>query len=245
MEKLDTKSSIPLYKQVANIMIKELNKVKSEDTSEIIGSDDKLLAERNLSERFNVSRITIRQAMGVLEEENYVNRIQGKGTFVNREKIVRPLQESKSFTSLILDSGHTPGAKLKSAGIQLASLLDQQVFDLTADDYVFVMKRLRFVDDIACAYEVTHYKKTFSNLGDLDFDNKSLYDFLQKEMGYDFHTVEKTIEIVYADEEISKIFNIELNTPVVLLKGIVANQDGEIIINVFEYLLSDKFIFKV
>lgn len=245
MEKLDTKSSVPLYKQVADIMIKELDKVRSEDESEIIGSDDKLLAERNLSEHFNVSRITIRQAMDVLEEKDYINRIQGKGTFVNREKIIKPLQESKSFTSLILDSGHMPGAKLKSASIQLANSLDQEVFNLTPEDYVFVMKRLRFVDDIPCAYEVTHFKKTFSNLGDLDFDNKSLYDFMQKEMGYDFHTVEKTIEIIYADEEISKIFGIEPNTPVVLLKAIVANQDGEITNNVFEYLLSDKFIFKV
>lgn len=245
MEKINDNSSVPKYKQLAKIIINEFNKIDENYNSILLDSDDKLLTERDLSKHFNVSRITVRQAMDILKKENYINRIQGKGTYFNRNKIVKPLKTSKSFSKVVLESGHSPGAKLISASIKLANKLDQATFNISKDDYVFVMKRLRFVDGIAVAYEVSHFNKKFADLQSVNFDDKSIYEFLEKERGINLNFLEKTIEIVYANDEIAKIFNIELNTPVILLKAIVANQYGEITHNVFEYLLSDKFIFKI
>lgn len=45
---------------------------------------DKLPTELEISSQFNVSRITIKKAMELLTEANYVNRISGKGTYVNK-----------------------------------------------------------------------------------------------------------------------------------------------------------------
>ena len=245
MDFMDNTPQIPLYKQIANTILEDIKKGNSDSECQFLDNEDKLPTERALAEIFDVSRITIRKALTVLEEENYVKRIQGKGTFYNKNKVLKPLRESKSFSNTVIDSGHMPGAKLLSASLKLANIRDQEIFGISKNDYVLVMKRLRYVDDVPASLEITHFNKDFIDLKDIDFNNTSLYEFLKKERGLTFSYLNKTIEIVYSDDKLSEVFGIEVGTPLVLLKALVVNQFGDITHNVFEYLLSDKFIFSV
>ena len=54
---------------------------------------EKIFSEHDLSDRFKISRHTVRQAFGELVNEGWLCRIQGKGTFVNR---VIGVQKEKS-----------------------------------------------------------------------------------------------------------------------------------------------------
>ena len=49
-----------------------------------LGSGEKLYSENELARRFEISRHTVRQAVGELVNENWLSRIQGSGTFVSR-----------------------------------------------------------------------------------------------------------------------------------------------------------------
>lgn len=242
---MDKTPQKPLYKQIADTILEDLKKDDSNSEYQFLDNENKLPTERALAEIFDVSRITIRKALALLEEENYVKRIQGKGTYYNKNKVLKPLKESKSFSKTVIDSGHMPGAKLLSASLKLANIRDQEIFGISKNDYVLVMKRLRYVDNIPASLEITHFNKDFIDLKDIDFNNASLYEFLKKERGLTFSYLNKTIEIVYSDNKVSEIFGIDVGTPLVLLKALVVNQYGEVTHNVFEYLLSDKFIFSV
>lgn len=242
---MDTTPQKPLYKQIADTILEDLKKDDSNSEYQFLDNENKLPTERALADIFDVSRITIRKALALLEEENYVKRIQGKGTYYNKNKVLKPLKESKSFSKTVIDSGHMPGAKLLSASLKLANIRDQEIFGISKNDYVLVMKRLRYVDNIPASLEITHFNKDFIDLKDIDFNNASLYEFLKKERGLTFSYLNKTIEIVYSDNKVSEIFGIDVGTPLVLLKALVVNQYGEVTHNVFEYLLSDKFIFSV
>ncbi len=72
---LERDSSIPLYMQVAEIL-----------TRRILNGDyppgSSLPAEAELCAEFNIARGTVRQALGKLEDEGFVRREQGRGTFV-------------------------------------------------------------------------------------------------------------------------------------------------------------------
>lgn len=58
------------------------NQLKEELTGGVYQIGDKLSGENDLSERFGVSRQTIRQALGTLEREGFLERIHGSGTYV-------------------------------------------------------------------------------------------------------------------------------------------------------------------
>ena len=68
---------IPYYYQIANLL-----RGKIENGELIAGI--KLPKELDLSKHFGVSRVTLRQALAILEKEGLVTRERRKGTFVNR-----------------------------------------------------------------------------------------------------------------------------------------------------------------
>ena len=66
-------SSKPLYLQVKA-------DIKNRILSKQYMPGDKLPTENELSDQYNVSKITIRKAIQNLSDEGYVNKVQGKGT---------------------------------------------------------------------------------------------------------------------------------------------------------------------
>jgi len=77
MQIMDRGSSVPLY-----IQLKELlrDKIESGD----LGDGELLPTEQELCEQFNLSRYTVRQALGELVKEGYIERVRGLGSFVRR-----------------------------------------------------------------------------------------------------------------------------------------------------------------
>ncbi len=77
---LDKRSPIPLYRQIAARLRAH---IRARAEAAPGGEDWALPTERQLSERFAVQRLTVRQALGELLAEDLLYRIRGKGTFVN------------------------------------------------------------------------------------------------------------------------------------------------------------------
>lgn len=61
--------------------------VKGELSKGDLNPGDRLSSEHELSDKFSLSRQTIRHAIDVLEKEGYVNRIQGSGTYISNNNI--------------------------------------------------------------------------------------------------------------------------------------------------------------
>jgi GntR family transcriptional regulator len=79
---IDRSSGIPIYKQIKQILIEELQ--VSEATSRPFST------EQELCQRFHVSRAPVRQALKELANEGYVYRERAKGTFPVQGLPVRP-----------------------------------------------------------------------------------------------------------------------------------------------------------
>ena len=70
---IDHQSSIPLYQQIADTL-------KGNIHSGVYGEGDRLPSEKRLSEQYDVSRITVRQAMNALLAEE-LRSARGKRAF--------------------------------------------------------------------------------------------------------------------------------------------------------------------
>lgn len=77
---LDRRSSVPLYYQLQELLHQQI-------ASGRFRVGDTLPSEGELCRLFGVSRIVVRQALEVLEDDGEITRLQGKGTFVSEPKL--------------------------------------------------------------------------------------------------------------------------------------------------------------
>ena len=97
---IDHHSPVPKYSQLREIL---LDLVETE-----LDADQSIPSERELSTRFGLSRMTVRQSVDHLVSEGRLYRVQGKGTFVARPKIDMPLRLT-SFSEDMRARGMEPG----------------------------------------------------------------------------------------------------------------------------------------
>lgn len=102
-------NSVPLYQMIHDYF---LNKIIDGTLKE----NDKIPTEKELMEEFNVSRITVKNAINQLAKAGYVVRIPGRGTFVGSTKAPVELiqqRESRKLIGVILcDVDYTFGVEL-------------------------------------------------------------------------------------------------------------------------------------
>jgi GntR family transcriptional regulator len=95
---VDRKNQEKLYIQVMRILVDEIGK----ETWRI---GDRIPSEDELSSRYGVSKITIRQALTNLAADGYLMKIQGKGTFVAGNRPVVGLTMKTRFTEGLFGRG--------------------------------------------------------------------------------------------------------------------------------------------
>src|SRR5260221_8871925 len=101
-------SPLPRYYQLKEIM---RERVRAGEWK----PGDLIPCERELGEKYGISRMTARQALTELVNEGLFYREQGKGTFVSQRKITQQLIPLTGFTEDIRERGQRPGTKVLSS----------------------------------------------------------------------------------------------------------------------------------
>ena len=108
----------------------------------------KLPSERQLCKDYEVSRTTVRNALGSLVNSGVLYQIQGKGTFV-RERNKENLSNYYSFTEQTKRNGKTPKSIVTSFKVREPNDKERQIFNDENIGKVIVFDRLRLADDTA------------------------------------------------------------------------------------------------
>ena len=113
---------------------------------------NKLPSENALTRRLNVSRDTVRSAMNTLEEEGLIYRVQGKGSFFNKEEAVFDTERRPGMSRKIgvILQGQDPDA---NRGL-LSGI--RSVFDENTTDLRIYFTNNRFSNERVCLDEVMH-----------------------------------------------------------------------------------------
>ncbi len=118
---ISSKSPVSLYVQLKDYLVQEIK-------SHRLNPNDQIPSERELCDKFSVSRTTVRQAIRLAINEGLLYSIHGKGTFVAEPKIDQGLIRLTGFEETIKGRGLTPSmkvleARLISADVHITSLL--------------------------------------------------------------------------------------------------------------------------
>ncbi len=229
---IDKNSPIPVYYQVKE-------EIKEKISKGIWKVNECIASERELVEQYEVSRMTVRQALGELVQEGILVREKGKGTFVCEPKVKQ--KDVMSFTDIIKKSG----GELETEVLEF-DLIDtpEEFIDVLKSKKVYRINRMRKVNNECIANEIVHIpEKTCKNLSKEKLKG-SLFKIIE-ENGYVIDHSESEITALIMDDYYKKIFNLSEVAPLIRTYGKTLDDKKNILFIEESIYRSDKYILEV
>jgi GntR family transcriptional regulator len=200
--------------------------------------------ERELCERFGVSRGTVRQALDHLEVEQRIYRHQGRGTFVAGPKMDH-LLELSSHTASFRARGMEPGSRLIGVTRVPAPTDVAGMLALAEGEETLQIERVRLADDEPLAVEVLHLgAKRFDGIAAVLGESQSLYELLRARYGVELAWAEETIEAALAPGREASLLGIPSGAPMLVLCRQSFDAIGRPVEFVRSFYRADKFRFR-
>ncbi len=197
------KAAVPLYNQIAESLLDQIE-------SGQLAPGSRLPPEREFSEMLGVNRMTLRQALHVLETQGLLTRRQGNGTYVAEPKIERQASRLISFTHGMQRRGYRPGAKVITFEQRPVEAYLAARLKLPVSAPVYQIQRLRFLNEEPVLLErYTIPVHCFPGLERHDLVNRSMYEIMEKEYGVTVSQARQSLEPVIALEYEAELLAIQ------------------------------------
>lgn len=210
IRKLDKSVPVPLYFQLKEIILDEIR-------SGNYKSGSLIPTEKELSEWFEISRTTIRQAITELVKEGWLYREKSKGTYVSYPKLGQDfISKVEPFDDQILRLGKKPSTEVLACNVKKANKEVAKQLKIADGARVIFLKRRRFADgDPLVTLETYLPYETCSFLMSCDFTKESLYKALANEGDeYKISKIRRIVEVTEADEKDMKYMNMKKGKPI-------------------------------
>lgn len=231
----------PLYMQVKDSLEKRI-------VTGVYPKGTKIPSEKMLCEEFGVSRITIRQALDMLESVGLTTPVHGKGTFVNTNKLDSPLQKIRSFSEMLSGKGYHGYTKIDRYDTQPATAGERLQYGWE-DGSVSHLHLTGFSagDPIVTYQSVIREpfgEKMYAQAASLEKDGIPFSTFdLYALAGIEIGDIRQQIMAVNASEEIASRLNLPVSAAVLVLDSVISDKQGQSIEHKCAYYRTDKYSF--
>lgn len=199
----------------------------------------KLPAERRLSEVFDTTRITLREALVQLEAQGLIYREERRGWFVSPPRLTYDLNSRSHFHAMVAAQGREAHTQLLSARLQPASAAICQRLQLPALSSVIQICRARRIDQRLVLY-VEHYLKPEYFAGLLDCDlSQSLTELYQQRYGLQYGQVNFEMQPAALHAEAAAALKVSPGTPGLCIARVNHDRQGRLIDCDLEYWRHD------
>ncbi|WP_093045029.1 GntR family transcriptional regulator [Thalassobacillus cyri] len=226
----------PLYRKIAQ-------QIKQEIEAGNWKEGEAIPTEKHLSEKYDASRVTIRQAVKTLVEEGLLKRIQGSGTYVSEKKIEHNIYELESFTEEMRRLNKQPVNNVMNFQMIDPPMHVKSKLQLGEEEKVFYVRRQRLVDDIPYVLEDTYLPVRL--FPDLSFKvmSGSKYDYIEKEQGKKIKESFQEVIPILPDSDIAGALGVQETTPILKIQHYSVFQDDTIFEYSENYFKSDEYKF--
>jgi GntR family transcriptional regulator len=217
---LDKGSPVPIYLQIAEGISALL-------ATGVFPPGYVLPPERVLCGQFGISRMTLRQAMSLLDREGLVDSRRGMGTVVAHGRLRKQQQELRSFSEEIRGRGGHPESRLISMKLAAPAPYVQDFFELPGQQKVYAIQRLRLNDGEPLAVEHAHIpERLCPGLERFDLANTSLYQVLEHSYGLRLESCSEEISAEVPDSQYRKALILPKKTAVLVVHRKTYSEDG-------------------
>lgn len=236
---LDKTSPLPIYYQ-----LKEL--IRGKIAEGVWKPGDMIPSERELSEQWSISRMTVRQALKELAMEGVLRREKGRGTYVAWPKVEQRLTRLTGFTEDMQRRGQDSSARVLRLEMIEASIVVAKALGITPGTPVLLLERLRLAGGDPLAIESSHLY--FDKVGELlneDFAKQSLYHTLAQRYDVIPTRAEQQVEATICLPSQCELLGLDEGSAILHNRRVTYDQYG----HAFEYTDSayrgDRYIFYV
>lgn len=217
------RGSVPKYHVVKQALLRQLK-------VQMIKPQEKLPTEKELEEQFQVSRITIRRALAELENEGYIYKIQGKGSFANdRFGGEKTMHHGHGHSH---GHGHAHGGRQHAYQYQIESYGYQykrefiaarripcpadeaQLFQIQEGELVLCIERAHLANE-----EVAVFVKSFlhpqkaKKVEEHNFITQSLLQAFMESFEGDLYSEGRRVNIEFADQNLAECMHVKEGYP--------------------------------
>lgn len=220
---LDKNSQQPLYSQLMKELKEQIQNGKYKP-------GDQIPTEIQLSEMYQVSRITVRRTIEELCAQGVLVKRQGKGTFVEAPKIYRKIEKDNnmSFSAACRANGRKPSSHILSCIVMKAENWQNDFLKLLEDKRLYHIERVLSADDLPIIYE--HIYIPVSRVPDFQVEKLEDDSFVRL-LSEEYHVEESekgrsTIEVRLVPSVIAEYLRMNIGEPVMILTSFI-NDEAE------------------
>ncbi|WP_408006939.1 GntR family transcriptional regulator [Pseudalkalibacillus sp. A8] len=208
---MDKNSPLPLYHQLEE-------HIKSLIEKGELKPEDSLPSEREYAEKYDISRMTVRQAINNLVKEGYLYRRKGKGSFVSEQKIEQKLIGLTSFTEDMRARGMEPSSRLLHFEIIPANIQVAKQLGIKEYAPVYEIRRIRLADNVPMALETNYISANLIKGLTEEIVSQSLYQYIEEKQQLTIDYSTQIIESSIAGQKESDALAIEKGAPILFIR---------------------------
>jgi GntR family transcriptional regulator len=234
---------VPLYYQLENLLREKINSGK-------FSPGDRLPTESDFIEEYQVSRITVRQALGALAAEGLIERRQGRGTFIAERKTRKRHFEGTthltgSLDELIEMGLDTPVKTLEMNRVE-ADSHEAELLQIKVGEPVYRLKRVRLRDGKPYSFLVNYLPAHIgAQLTREELNSGALLQTIEQRLGYRLRDARQQVKAELADPFVANLLDVRIGAPLLSIERTVYAADGKPVEYVHTLYRSDLFSYSV
>lgn len=200
-------------------------------------ADSRMPTEKDLVDRYRVSRTTVRRALGALVDEGLLVRRQGAGTFVAPQRLVHPLDRLRPFVSIFSSVGKRPEGPI------LRFEWSENPPELAALGIPegLLVRRLYRVGGAPQAVADIAIPATFGKrISRSQIEEHPIYQVLQ-DLGLKLSYGQITVASEGATSDLARHLGVEAGHPLLVLSRTTFDEDHRVVERATYHLLPDRF----
>jgi len=204
--------------------IKIAEDLKEKINSGLLKPGERIYSEKEIMEKYVVSSTTARKSIDVLRNENLIERIQGKGTFVLHKKVLRSLKKVISFTENMEKQNVKPSVKILEKQIIEGFTEYHEKLNLSKGEKILKMRRLKFGDGTPLLIDTRYISLKYCP----DIYNQDLSVSLYKI--YEQYNIKIThskqfLELTFLDGKSASLLHCKKGDPAIYIEGTLYMED--------------------
>ncbi len=213
-------SKLPLYQQLYDILRESISRGDWKP-------GDLIPPESELIEKYQVSRITVRQVLDMLVKDGLIYRQQGRGTFVAHPAVEQVMQRLVSFTDDMRRRGFEPSTRVLRAGLMPATKEMAASLAIEPGEEIVQIIRIRLADGEPMSVEESHLVHRYCpGILQYDFALNPLREILEKQYDVRWAYAHQSIRAINASKELARNLSIPINAAVLFIERVSFSQNN-------------------